>query len=103
MRERPPLEIPKESRAKAIASLQRYFAAELEQNIGELKAGLLLDYFIAEVGPAIYNQAIADAQEFLQERSADLPAVYDRREFPYWDRQQKQRGAARSGASLNDR
>jgi len=34
----------------------------------ELPAGLLLDFFIEEIGPVIYNQAIADAQARLSQR-----------------------------------
>ena len=94
MREQSPLEISPEARKLAIASIQRYFTEELDQQIGDLKAALLLDYFVAEVGPAIYNRGIADAQEFLQERASDLAAVYDRTEFPYWEGLQR-RDAAR--------
>jgi uncharacterized protein (DUF2164 family) len=65
MRDRPAIAITPEARKRAIASIRRYFAEHLEQEIGELKAALVLDYFLAEHGPTIYNQAIADARAFL--------------------------------------
>ena len=34
----------------------------MEDEIGDLKASLLLDFFVKEVGPSIYNKAIANAQ-----------------------------------------
>jgi uncharacterized protein (DUF2164 family) len=56
------VEISKPARADAIASLQRYFAENMAEPLGDLPAGLLLNFFLEEVGPVIYNQAIRDAQ-----------------------------------------
>jgi uncharacterized protein (DUF2164 family) len=82
--ERAPLKLTDEARAQAIASIRQYFAAELDQEIGDLKAALVLDYFLTEIGPAVYNRAIADAKTFFDERAADLGALCSRDEFPYW-------------------
>lgn len=84
MRGEPPIEIPPESRIRALASIRRFFAEELEHEIGDLKAGLVLDYILAEHGPLIYNQAIADARAFVEDRMVDLGAVCYRSEFPFW-------------------
>jgi len=84
MRDKTSLNIPDEARKEAIASLRQYFADELGQEIGDLKASLVLDYFLVELGPAVYNQAIADAKTFFDERSADLGALCHHEEFPYW-------------------
>jgi uncharacterized protein (DUF2164 family) len=80
------VELSKQARASAIASLQRYFEENLPEPIGNLPAGLLLDFFIEEVGPAIYNQAIADAQMRMQQRVADLSGELFGNEFQYWPR-----------------
>ena len=100
MREKPAFEISKEARKQAVASIQRYFKEELEQPIGDLKSGLLLDYVVAEIGPIIYNQAIGDARDFFAERlvdlSTDLSSIYEQKEFPYWE--QRERDARRSAA-----
>lgn len=93
MRDKPPIEIAPLARTRAIASIRRYFTEELDQDIGDLKASLLFDYFIAEHGPTIYNQAIADARAFFDERSADLAAICYQMEFPFWD---QRGGTARS-------
>jgi uncharacterized protein (DUF2164 family) len=78
------LELPKESRTEAIASIQRYFEDNLPEPIGDLPAGLLLNFFLEEVGPAIYNQAIADAQTRMQLRISDLSSELYFPEFQYW-------------------
>ena len=51
-----------------------------------LKAGLLLDYCLQEIGPAVYSQAIADAQSYFTGRVADLEGVCHEEEFGYWPR-----------------
>jgi uncharacterized protein (DUF2164 family) len=83
-RDKAAVTLPDKSREQAMASLRRYIEENLDQKIGDLKAALFLDYILEEHGPAIYNQAIADARRFFEERSADLGAVGYQAEFPYW-------------------
>jgi len=70
------------ARKQAIAALQGYCRDNLENEIGELKAGLLLDFILIELGPSVYNQGLADARAFFEERSNDLAAILYRDEFP---------------------
>lgn len=86
-----PIELTQQRRADAIASLQQYFEENLPEPIGELAAGLLLDYFLQEIGPAVYNQAIGDAQTRMMQRAADLPGELFADEFPYWPSQKQKR------------
>jgi uncharacterized protein (DUF2164 family) len=65
------IELPKQAHADALASIKRYFQEKMPEPIGDLAAGLLLNYFLEEIGPAIYNRAIADAQARLQQRVQD--------------------------------
>lgn len=85
------IDISKEGRAEAIASIQRYFQENLPEPIGDLPAGLLLNFFLEEIGPAIYNRAIADAQARLQLRISDLSGELFADEFQYWSRMEKKR------------
>ena len=64
-----------DARAKAMQAIQNFFEAELDDEIGELKAALVFDFFVKELGPAIYNRAVADVQAHLQERVAELDEV----------------------------
>ncbi|MCX5768406.1 MAG: DUF2164 domain-containing protein [Gemmatimonadetes bacterium] len=84
MRGKPPITISDDARKRATASIRRYFLNDLEVEIGDLKAGIVLDFVLSEIGPSIYNQAIADARGFMEERIADLGAVAEHAEFPYW-------------------
>jgi uncharacterized protein (DUF2164 family) len=84
MRDRKSIQLSDDARKSAIASIRQYFAKELSQDIGDLKAALVLDYVLEEIGPSIYNAAIGDAKAFFDERTADLAALTTRDEFPFW-------------------
>jgi uncharacterized protein (DUF2164 family) len=51
---------------------QSYFRNEHDDPIGELKASMVVEFFIKEIGPQIYNQAISDAYAFIQDKIIDL-------------------------------
>jgi uncharacterized protein (DUF2164 family) len=81
-----PIKLSPDTTKRLIASLKRYAAENLDEEIGDLKAGLLLDYCLKEIGPSIYNQAIADAQSYFTDRVADLDGVCHEPEFGFWPR-----------------
>jgi uncharacterized protein (DUF2164 family) len=81
------IELTKEARDEAVASIQRYFEENMEEPIGNVAAGALLNFFLEEIGPAVYNRGVADAQRRLQERVSDLDAEVHEEEFRYWRKQ----------------
>ncbi len=60
--------------------VQVYFRKEHEESIGKLKAELITEFFIQELGPQIYNQALNDAQAFMQDKLIDLEGTLYRAE-----------------------
>jgi len=58
-----------------IEKTQIYMRDEFDESVGQLKAGFLVDFFIKEVGPQIYNQAISDAYSFMQDKLIDLEST----------------------------
>ncbi len=84
MRDKKQIELSDDDRKLAAASIRRFFDEELDTEIGDLKSSIVLDYVLREIGPAVYNQAIADARAFFDERAADLSALCHHNEFPYW-------------------
>lgn len=83
------IELPKEARAQAIASIERYFSEQMDQRIGNIAAGALLGFFLDEVGPSIYNQAVAEVQDRMQARVLELDIEVHEDEFSYWPKQAK--------------
>ncbi len=80
------IDLSKEARVDAIASIKRYFQENMPEPIGDLPAGLLLNFFIEEIGPVIYNRATRDAQTRMQQRVSDLNAELYVDEFQYWSK-----------------
>ena len=82
--------IPKPDRllAQAVASVERYcrehLADYLDHPIGNVAAAGLLDFFLREVGPSIYNLAITQAQERIQAQAQELDIELHEAEFGYW-------------------
>ena len=89
------IELPKEARKQAIASIERYFAENMEEKIGNVAAGGLLGFFLEEIGPSVYNQGVSDTQERLQARVAEVDIEVHADEFGYWQKfDRKTRGRA---------
>ena len=80
------IELSQQARVEAIASIQRYFEENLPEPIGDMPARMLLDYLVEEIGPLIYNKAIADAQARMTTRAADLSGELYVDELQYWPR-----------------
>jgi uncharacterized protein (DUF2164 family) len=87
------IELNRDARQQAITSIERYFLQERSEKIGNIAAGALLGFFLEEIGPSIYNQAVAAAQARLAERVAELDervAELDfevhEAEFGYWQK-----------------
>lgn len=79
------IELPDEKRKTLIASIQRYFDQNMDEPIGNLAAGALLNYVLQEIGPTIYNKAVADAQSRMQARIAELDLEVYEDELTYWN------------------
>ncbi len=79
------ISLTKEAKKQAIQSIKKYIAENFEEEIGDLKADLLLDFFLKEIGPTIYNHAISDAQAYLQDKVVDLDGSCYETEFGYWE------------------
>ena len=85
------IELPKEIRAEAVKSIERYFEVHMEERIGNIQAGALLAFFLEEIGPSVYNKAIADAQERMQMRALELDIECHEDEFRYWQKFDRKR------------
>ncbi len=78
------IKLARDAEQRALASIKRYFTENMDEEVGDLKAKLLLDFFLGEIGPAVYNGAIADAQAYFQGKVADLEGSCYEAEFSYW-------------------
>jgi uncharacterized protein (DUF2164 family) len=66
------IELDDQTRRRLVESIKHYFAEDRGEEIGDLQASFLLDFVLREVGPAVYNCALADAQAYLRNVVGDL-------------------------------
>ena len=78
------IKLSEEIEDRLVASIQRYFSQNMDEEMGDLKTRLLLDFCIKEIGPPIYNQAITDAQSHLQDKVAEMDGACHALESTYW-------------------
>ena len=87
------IELTNATRQTAIASIQRYFQQHMDEPIGNITAGALLGFFLEEIGPLVYNQAVADVQQRLQARIQEIDLEVYEDEFQYWSKFDKKKKA----------
>lgn len=78
------IELSKEDRTQAIASIERYMLENFDQKIGNITAGALLGFFLEEIGPSVYNRAVSEVKERMLVRVEDLEFEIQEDEFQYW-------------------
>ena len=78
------IELTKEAKQAALESLQKYFAEKMDEPLGNLAGGALLNFILEEIGPSIYNKGVAAAQERMQARLSELDYEVHADEFQYW-------------------
>ncbi|NJO97311.1 MAG: DUF2164 domain-containing protein [Pleurocapsa sp. CRU_1_2] len=78
------IKLSKVTKQQLIKSIKRYFKEELDEEIGDLKALLFLDFCLQEICPSVYNQAIIDARSFMEDKLSDLEDTCYESEFDYW-------------------
>ncbi len=76
------IELDKARRDTLLNAIKQHVCEVFEQDIGDLKAALLLDFVLREVGPAIYNKGVSDAQAVMSEMVAELDGTCFEPESP---------------------
>ena len=78
------IELKPQVRAQAVGSVERWCRENLDEPVGNLQAAALLNFLLTEIGPSIYNQAVADVQQRLMVRVGELDIECHADEFRYW-------------------
>ena len=68
-----------ERRATLLRAITGHFAEHFDEPLSEFRADALLDFFVRELGPPVYNQGVRDAASYIQEKLGDIEGeIYER-------------------------
>ncbi len=70
------IKLSEERRRDLLRAIKAHCLDRHGEEVGDLKTELLLDFFVEQLGPQVYNQAIRDAHGFFQEKLADLEGEF---------------------------
>ncbi len=64
--------LPDESRKTVIEELRRFYQSEFEEELGMIRADLLLDKFLELTAIEIYNEGVDSTERLVEDKIADL-------------------------------
>jgi len=67
-----PIRFSREEVAAITAKLRPYFRDELEIELRDLPAEMLIEFLAREIGPFFYNRALYDAQAVVAKKAEDI-------------------------------
>jgi uncharacterized protein (DUF2164 family) len=72
------IQLSEERREVLTSAVQQLFLEEFERDLSDFQAQRLIDFFMSQLGPPVYNQAIQDARAHIQLKLDDLDGeVYE--------------------------
>jgi uncharacterized protein (DUF2164 family) len=69
------IKLTKEKRDDMVSAIKNYFLKEREEEIGNLAAGLLLEFILDELAPEFYNQGVYDSYKHMEDKIEDLLSI----------------------------
>ncbi len=69
------IKLSKEKKQDMVLAIKKYFFKERNEELGDLAASLILDFFADELAPEFYNQGVYDSYKFMNDRAEDLLGI----------------------------
>ncbi len=69
------IKVTKERRNDMVSEIKGYFSKEKEEEIGDLAAGLMLDFILEKLAPEFYNQGVYDSYKYMKDAAEDLMSI----------------------------
>jgi uncharacterized protein (DUF2164 family) len=67
--------LPKEKRDDMISEIKYFFLKERDEELGDLAAGMILDFIIEKLAAEFYNQGVYDSQKYMNDRVEELLSI----------------------------
>jgi len=71
-----------ERKQTILGRLTAVYSDEFDEDLSTFQADRILDFFIKNLGPPIYNQAILDAQKYITDKLEDLDSEFYEPDHP---------------------
>ena len=75
MRNENAIKITKDQRDEMVSAIKHYFLKEREEEIGDLRAGQMLNFILEELAPEFYNQGVSDSYMYMKDTIEDLLSI----------------------------
>jgi uncharacterized protein (DUF2164 family) len=75
MRNKNNINITKEKKDEMVSAIKSYFFKEREEEIGDLAAGLILEFITEKLAPEFYNQGVYDSYKYMNDMIEDLLSI----------------------------
>ncbi len=75
MREKERIVLEREKKEEMVKAIVHYFKKERDEEIGQLAAGMVLDFIIEKLAPEFYNQGVLDSCAYMNEKVEDLQSL----------------------------
>ena len=69
------IQLSNERKADMLTAIKQYFQKERDEEIGDLAAGLMLDFITKELAPEFYNQGVSDSHKYMEDMVGDLLSI----------------------------
>ncbi len=69
------VKVTRERRDEMLSEIKNYFLKERDEEIGDLAAGLFLDFLQEKIAPEFYNQGVYDAHQYMEDAVGDLLSI----------------------------
>lgn len=67
--------LTREQRNELIPEIKTYFLKERDEEIGDLAAGLLLDFIMERLAPEFYNRGVPGVHRSMKDTAEDLLSI----------------------------
>ena len=72
------IRLSEDRRARLLRSIKAHFDEYFDEPLSDFRAEGLLEFFLRELGPPVYNQGVRDASGYIQRKLADIEGeVYE--------------------------
>ena len=75
MRGKERITLEREKRDELVKAIIVYFKEERGEELGQLAAGLVLDFIVERIAPEFYNQGVIDSCAYMNERVEDMESL----------------------------